>query len=57
MIKGKNKINSVSNSELSSSLNINREKQRIIKTKYSDPTMTMSRKDAKQLEILRNEEK
>ncbi|RIA80145.1 putative lysosomal cobalamin transporter [Glomus cerebriforme] len=57
MIKGTNKINSVSNSELSFLLNINREKQRIIKAKYSDPTKTLSRKDAKQLEILRNEEK
>ncbi|CAB4422786.1 unnamed protein product [Rhizophagus irregularis] len=57
MIKGTSKINSVSNSELSSLLKVNREKQRIINAKYSDPTKTMSRKDAKQFEILRNEEK
>ena len=57
MIKGINKVNSASNSELISLLNINRGKQRIVKAKYSDPTKTMSRKDAKQFEILRNEEK
>ncbi|GES75572.1 putative lysosomal cobalamin transporter [Rhizophagus clarus] len=57
MIKGTNKVSSVSNAELSSLLKVNREKQRIINAKYSDPTKTMSRKDARQFEILRNEEK
>ncbi|CAG8689154.1 9782_t:CDS:10 [Funneliformis caledonium] len=57
MIKGTNKINSESSSELSSSLTLNREKQRILKAKNSGPNNMMSRKDAKQFEILKKEEK
>ncbi|CAG8705653.1 4921_t:CDS:2, partial [Acaulospora colombiana] len=57
MIKGTKQYDSMENMEIVNSLVLNREKQRIIRSKYQGSNDTMSRVDTKELEKLQAEER